>query len=59
MLPNTNKAVTIKRFTRTGALGVWSDVDTEVDVYINQVQSEMAIGFDNAGSFFVYRMLTD
>lgn len=59
MLPSTNKTVTIRRFTRTGALGVWDDVETDVDVYINQVQSEMVGGFDGAGSFFAYRMLTD
>ena len=58
MLFNTNHIITISSLS-TGAKRTWSQVDSEISVYINQIQEDLVSGFDGAGSFTAYRMMTD
>jgi len=42
----------------TGAKRSWTEVESDVAVYINQIQEEVVSGFDSAPSFLSYRMMT-
>jgi len=58
MLFNTNHTISVSNLS-TGAKRTWSEVDTDVRVYINQISEELVQGYDGAGSFTAYRMFTD
>ncbi len=58
MLYSTNHTISISTLS-TGAKRVWTEVETDVFVYINQTQEDLVQGFDGAGSFTGYRMFTD
>lgn len=58
MLCSTNHIISIQSLG-TGAKRFWTEVDSDIAVYINQTQEEVLHGFDNNASFMVYRMMTD
>jgi hypothetical protein len=58
MLYNSNHTISISSLS-TGSKRTWSEVDTDIFVYINQIQEDLISGFDGAGSFTSYRMFTD
>ncbi len=58
MLCSTNHIISIQSLS-TGAKRTWTEVDSDVAVYINQTQEEVLPGFDNNAAFMVYRMMTD
>lgn len=58
MLSSYNHTISISRLS-TGAKRTWSEVESDVAVYINQIQEDLVTGFDGAGSFTAYRMMTD
>ena len=58
MLFSTNHIISIRSLS-TGSKRTWSEVESDINVYINQTQEEILPGFDGNASFMVYRMLTD
>lgn len=58
MLSSTNHTISISSLS-TGAKRAWTVTESDVAVYINQIQEDLVQGFDGAGSFTAYRMMTD
>lgn len=58
MLSSYNHTISISSLS-TGAKRTWTEVESDVSVYINQIQEDLVTGFDGAGSFTAYRMMTD
>ena len=59
MLPTTNRIITVLSLTQSGEKRTFTSTITGLPVYINQNGEEIVDGFDNEGSFFAHRMLTD
>jgi hypothetical protein len=59
MLVTKNRTITVQSLTQTGEKRAFSNTITGLKVYINQTQDELVEGFDNQGSIFPHKMLTD
>lgn len=59
MLPHKNRTISISSLVASGEKRIFSQVATGVRVYINQNGEEITEGFDNDGSFYAHRMMTD
>lgn len=59
MLPHKNRTITVKSLTQTGEKRAFTNTITGLRVYINQNGEELVEGFDNQGSVFAHRMMTD
>lgn len=58
MLCSTNHTISISSLS-TGTKRTWSEVESGVAVYINQIQEDLVTWYDGSGSFTAYRMMTD
>jgi len=53
-----NHTITISSLG-TGAKRSWTEWESDIAVYINQIQEDVISGFDSAPSFLSYRMMTN
>lgn len=53
-----NHTITISSLG-TGAKRAWTESESDIMVYINQIQEDVVTGFDSAPSFLSYRMMTN
>lgn len=54
----TNNTISIKRLTGTGKR-TWEEVESGIEVYMNQINEDLVWGLDAQPSFIAYRMMTD
>lgn len=59
MLVHANRTITVKRMLQTWQKRGYSEIQSGLQVYINQNGDEPLAGIDDSPDFYAYKMLTD